>query len=145
MKCLELSTRVSSNRFSMTFHETILNAAHQIGYSSHELCQNLTLHWIEARLTHQEDEFDQQIKKFVALSHPLKERVPDLKEISALSSSQKVHFLGELKPIYSEPLIYTEQQIQLYLEEIRNIIDNQSFPKKPPLSLLLGRSDYTLA
>lgn len=81
-------------------------------------------------------------KHALLLNRPLNQN--NIEELSYFASSEKVTERGGLKNLYSYPGIYTEQELQAYLDNLRLHIEQSNPAVEKPLGFILSSSNHTI-
>ncbi|MDX2346645.1 MAG: ankyrin repeat domain-containing protein [Legionella sp.] len=66
-----------------------------------------------------------------------------IETISTFASSDEIQDLGGLETIYSEPGIYTQEELEAYFSELEIIFDLSKL--KEPIGMLLSSNEHTIA
>ncbi|MFJ1268213.1 ankyrin repeat domain-containing protein [Legionella lytica] len=69
----------------------------------------------------------------------------DMDEASRLGSSDAIEHLGGLNKVYSQPLIYDQQEIALYLNDLAQAIENHCPLRGKKVGILLSSPTHTTA
>ena len=70
---------------------------------------------------------------------------PDIEAVSYYASSDAIKSLGGLVRVYSEPGIYTKEEIKEYLNNLGVIIESTCATSKDPLGIVLSSDNHTVA
>ncbi|WP_419420956.1 ankyrin repeat domain-containing protein [Legionella sp. D16C41] len=69
----------------------------------------------------------------------------NIEVLSTLASSEEIEKKGGLKPLYSEPLILSKEEIETYLIKLGQVFDTTANLSTEPIGILLGSENHTVA